>query len=177
MRIVTWIVLLSLTLFLSGCATMGPVARGRSLETEVKELKSENEVLMSERDAYKSEAERLSNETGKAKAQLASLQDSLSQERQKVLDLQSKIEALSDELQSLKEIAVYEAPELAPSDFTKKVQLALYAAGFDPGKIDGKMGTQTIQAVKDFQEANGLKVDGIVGKETWDRLQEYLEMK
>ncbi len=92
--------------------------------------------------------------------------------------MESKIEALSSELQSLKGTAVYEeTSKVTPEAFTKKVQLALYAAGFDPGKIDGRMGSQTIQAIKNFQEANGLKVDGVVGKETWEELQGYLEMK
>lgn len=177
MRIVTWMVLLSLALFFSGCVTTGPIAREKNLEAEVRRLKGEKEMLTAERDAYRTEAERLSNETSKIKARLANLQGSLSQERQKVAELESKIEALSNELQSLKEITVYETPEIKPQDFTRRVQLALYAAGFDPGEIDGKMGPQTIQSIKDFQEANGLKVDGIVGEETWEKLQEYLEIK
>jgi len=43
------------------------------------------------------------------------------------------------------------------------VQKALAAAGFNPGPIDGKMGTQTRNAVIAFQKSRGLKADGIVG--------------
>lgn len=171
MRIVTCLVLLSVALFLSGCATMGPTANEKNLKTEIDNLKSENGALTAERDAYRLDA-------GKVKTQLTSLQDSLLQEKQKASELESKIEALSGELQSLKGTAVNGATNIAaPDDFTKKVQLALYAAGFDPGKIDGRMGPQTIQAIKNFQEANGIKVDGVAGKETWEKLQGYLEMK
>ncbi|THB70466.1 MAG: TIGR02594 family protein [Gammaproteobacteria bacterium] len=46
---------------------------------------------------------------------------------------------------------------------TKQIQQALKDAGFDPGPIDGVRGRRTIKAIKDFQAANGLAVDGLVG--------------
>jgi uncharacterized protein (TIGR02594 family) len=52
----------------------------------------------------------------------------------------------------------------------KDIQQALAAAGFDPGPIDGIRGRRTIQAIKEFQEANGLKADGIVGPQTTAKL-------
>lgn len=175
MKIVTFVALLSLILVFSGCATMKAPVSEKNLKDEVERLKQENGMLAMQRDAYKVSVERLSQET---KTKLETLQSSLSQEKRKTTELETKITALSNELQSLKGITTTEVkPALVTDDFTKKVQLALYTAGFDPGKIDGKMGTQTIQAVKDFQEANGLKSDGIVGKETWEKLQKYLEME
>jgi len=48
----------------------------------------------------------------------------------------------------------------------KAVQTALKAAGFSPGAIDGVFGKFTQAAVKKFQKARGLKVDGVVGKIT-----------
>ncbi|MBD2741714.1 peptidoglycan-binding protein [Coleofasciculus sp. FACHB-1120] len=48
-----------------------------------------------------------------------------------------------------------------------EAQERLKAAGFDPGSIDGKYGRKTEQAVKRFQVARGLKIDGIMGRETW----------
>ncbi len=47
------------------------------------------------------------------------------------------------------------------------LQQALSALGFDPGTIDGIFGTRTEAAVKLFQKAKGLVVDGIVGAKTW----------
>jgi peptidoglycan hydrolase-like protein with peptidoglycan-binding domain len=56
----------------------------------------------------------------------------------------------------------------------RKVQELLKAAGFDPGKIDGKMGEKTKAAILDFQKAKGLKVDGKVGYKTMGQLAEFL---
>lgn len=49
------------------------------------------------------------------------------------------------------------------------LQRLLTEAGFEVEK-DGKFGPKTVQAVKDFQKNEGIKIDGIVGKVTWDRL-------
>lgn len=57
---------------------------------------------------------------------------------------------------------------------TKKIQQALQAAGYNPGPVDGKMGRLTQKAIRDFQEAQGLSVDGKVGPKTWSKLDAYL---
>jgi len=46
------------------------------------------------------------------------------------------------------------------------LQTQLKARGFDPGPIDGDFGTGTEQAVRAFQQAQGLEVDGVVGAQT-----------
>ena len=56
----------------------------------------------------------------------------------------------------------------------KQIQLALKSAGFYDGAVDGKLGAQTKAAIKQFQKANGLKVDGKVGKETRSILSMYV---
>lgn len=48
----------------------------------------------------------------------------------------------------------------------RRLQLALKEQGYDPGQIDGIYGKKTERAVRRFQRANGLKVDGIAGKQT-----------
>ena len=40
---------------------------------------------------------------------------------------------------------------------------------------DGKFGSKTEQAVKDFQRISGLTVDGVVGPKTWDELEKATE--
>jgi peptidoglycan hydrolase-like protein with peptidoglycan-binding domain len=48
----------------------------------------------------------------------------------------------------------------------RNVQKALKTFGYSPGMIDSVFGIKTEEAVKKFQAANGLTVDGIVGKIT-----------
>lgn len=50
------------------------------------------------------------------------------------------------------------------------LQQTLKEWGYDPGPIDGIFGARTERAVKDFQTAKRLSVDGIVGKNTWTAL-------
>jgi peptidoglycan hydrolase-like protein with peptidoglycan-binding domain len=57
----------------------------------------------------------------------------------------------------------------------KQMQMALKSAGFYKGSVDGRMGPQTKQAIKEFQKANGLKADGIIGRQTLEKLSRYLE--
>lgn len=52
-----------------------------------------------------------------------------------------------------------------------EAQRLLRERGFDPGPLDGVYGERTEAAVRAFQAANGLLVDGIVGPATWSRLQ------
>ena len=60
---------------------------------------------------------------------------------------------------------------------TRDIQRALKNAGFDPGPIDGKLGSRTRQAVREFQGVNGLQVDGVVGKRTWAKLAPFLDLE
>ena len=60
---------------------------------------------------------------------------------------------------------------------TRQIQIALSNAGYNPGRIDAKLGRQTVEAVKAFQKANKLAADGRVGKKTWDLLRDYLDKK
>ncbi|NJO71326.1 MAG: peptidoglycan-binding protein [Oscillatoriales cyanobacterium RM1_1_9] len=53
----------------------------------------------------------------------------------------------------------------------KELQKLLLAHGFDPGKPDGVFGARTEQAVQEFQSAQGLEIDGLVSRATWQALQ------
>jgi murein L,D-transpeptidase YcbB/YkuD len=48
----------------------------------------------------------------------------------------------------------------------REIQRALRRAGFNPGEIDGVMRAQTMRAVKGYQQAQGLPVDGFLNLDT-----------
>jgi len=60
---------------------------------------------------------------------------------------------------------------LKPS--TREIQQALKNAGFYQGSVDGKLGPKTREAIREFQRVHQLKVDGLVGKQTWEKLAPY----
>jgi peptidoglycan hydrolase-like protein with peptidoglycan-binding domain len=63
-------------------------------------------------------------------------------------------------------------PEVKSRPNIRQIQIALKNAGYAPGTIDGKMGRQTKDAIRAFQRANNLPVDGKIGKKTWALLKE-----
>lgn len=63
--------------------------------------------------------------------------------------------------------------------YTLGVQRILHCQGFDNGQsfndfTDGQFGPITEGEVRNFQQANSLVVDGVVGEQTWAQLQEVL---
>ncbi|MFH1413497.1 MAG: peptidoglycan-binding domain-containing protein [Candidatus Omnitrophota bacterium] len=106
--------------------------------------------------------------------------------RNQVLALQSQIEYKDREIEELREVLVSTqeknesvarrraGSEVKSRPNSKQIQTALKNAGYNPGKIDGKIGKNTREAIKAFQRDKGLKVDGKVGKQTWGELAAYL---
>ncbi|MDD5059646.1 MAG: peptidoglycan-binding domain-containing protein, partial [Candidatus Omnitrophica bacterium] len=105
--------------------------------------------------------------------------------KNRVVALEAQLSEKDAEINSLKDALAQtestERTELAsevkerPSN--KQIQAALKNAGYYQGNIDGKIGKNTRQAIKDFQKANDLTADGKVGKKTWSVLKEYLDKK
>lgn len=63
-----------------------------------------------------------------------------------------------------------------PSGFelpSRDIQSALKSAGYYQGSVDGKIGPGTKDAVKAFQRDHGLSPDGVVGRQTWEKLKTY----
>ena len=52
----------------------------------------------------------------------------------------------------------------------KTVQTRLKELGYYQGKVDGKFGRASVNALKNFQTNNGLKADGAAGKKTYEKL-------
>lgn len=60
--------------------------------------------------------------------------------------------------------------EGARGNITRLVQSILYIKGYDIDDLDGIFGNETEQALEDFQRDFGLRPDGVIGKNTFDRL-------
>jgi ElaB/YqjD/DUF883 family membrane-anchored ribosome-binding protein len=108
--------------------------------------------------------------------------------RSQILALESQVQNKEQEILTLKDdldramqeriIPAQEEPIEAKSrPNVRQIQTALKNAGYDLGKIDGRMGKQTREAIRSFQRANNLVVDGKVGKKTWEILRGYLDKK
>jgi len=54
-----------------------------------------------------------------------------------------------------------------PDEFCLRLQTLLQAFGYYAGALDGKFGDKTRNAVKKYQEAAALQVDGVCGPATW----------
>lgn len=103
--------------------------------------------------------------------QVSALESKLQEKDEKIMELEEDLRKAKEQNKGV----VYQAKILQPS--TKQIQIALKNAGFNPGSIDGRMGRQTRDAIRAFQRANNLNVDGKAGKKTWELLKQYLDKK
>ncbi|RDH87947.1 MAG: hypothetical protein DIZ78_03730 [endosymbiont of Escarpia spicata] len=63
------------------------------------------------------------------------------------------------------------APKKPSAQYTREAQQILTDLGYKPGPVDGDYGRRTAAAVKAFQKAQGLTVDGWVSKKLLDTLR------
>jgi len=66
---------------------------------------------------------------------------------------------------------LYRTSPMMTGEDVRELQSMLAALGYNPGTIDGKFGAQTERAVRAFQSARALKVDGIAGAATMAALR------
>ena len=53
-----------------------------------------------------------------------------------------------------------------PSPQVRQAQTALQAAGFNPGPVDGRLGSKTRAALRSYQQAHKLRATGTLDRET-----------
>ena len=119
------------------------------------------------------------NKKGDTEAQ--SLKGQVSDLEAKIQQKDTEIAGLRQALSKTTEEKYNQSRESQPSatqvPTPTQIQKALKNAGFDPGEADGKMGSKTRKAVREFQKTNGLNADGKVGPKTWNALVQYLDKK
>ena len=120
--------------------------------------------------------------TQQLEMRIGQLEKELQQKDRKIYELESELKSARSESNKIAEAKIYPEKKIVTSKkeivlsqaTPKKIQLALKKAGFYNGPVDGKIGKNTKDAIKEFQKKNGLKSDGIVGKKTWAALSKYL---
>jgi len=115
-------------------------------------------------------APKQNSEVNGLKNQISTLEDQLRARDE-------EITTLKDELNRAPQAQSVAAAETCVKHSPKSIQTALTNAGFYNGPIDGRIGKQTRDGIKEFQKANNLKSDGRVGSKTWAVLKAYLEKK
>ncbi len=111
--------------------------------------------------------------------QISVLEAQLQAKDEEILNLRDALSKATEKKETLVKSTVKKRviAEVKSRPNGKQIQIALRNAGFNPGRIDGKMGRQTREAVRAFQRENNLGVDGKAGKQTWALLKEYLYKK
>jgi murein L,D-transpeptidase YcbB/YkuD len=150
-----WWVVVPITFLLAGCSTVS-TKRLNNLETKVGALEAKVDSVEQRQSA-------IEGQTGES--------------RESVGYLKGKVDSRGPStvvVTGLKGNEGYLYKSGKKSLTHKDIQFALKNAGFYNGPIDGKIGKNTKKAIREFQKANGLKADGIVGPKTRDLLLQYL---
>jgi murein L,D-transpeptidase YcbB/YkuD len=104
--------------------------------------------------------------------------------QERIDNLESRLDQVEKGQTQLEKLVVNQVPqqsrekivlskEIIDNFSNKDIQTALKNAGYYIGDIDGKIGPKTREAIMEFQKDHGLKVDGVVGRNTWEILSEY----
>lgn len=109
------------------------------------------------------------------KNQVTGLESQLQNKDQEINTLKEELDRAAQEKNNLSQNkGIFEAKS-RPNN--KQIQLALRNAGYNPGKVDGRIGRQTREAIRAFQRANNITVNGKVDKQTWEVLRGSLANK
>ncbi len=145
---------------LTGCASTGGVkASQEQVQTRVTELEKKLEEKDSEIVDLQYQVKDLSSKVGSSKESADSASDadvSIGSSKK------SNFSSYSDNI-------------IRVNASIEDVQRALKNAGHYNGKIDGKLGAGTKQAIVEFQNSHHMAADGVLGKKTWKLLKSNLK--
>jgi len=138
-----------------------------------------------------------STATSNIQIKVAKLERKIEQRDAQMEDLQYDMQQLSAQVRELEEYQMNEPIEEPDGAIKRKssspafgrsskdivrvsanvnqIQTALKNAGYYNGNIDGKLGSQSKRAIREFQKDHDLADDGIIGAKTWSELKNYLE--
>lgn len=105
--------------------------------------------------------------------EVSALQGELDRKNMEIESLEKK--AASKSTHKVKSSTSSKAGSASWKLTSREIQTALKNAGFYAGAIDGKIGKMTKKGIKEFQAANGLAADGVVGKKTSAALRQHLK--
>jgi len=150
----------------SGCATTRTKTQNEQMETRVTELEKNLQAKDAEIVDLQYQVKDLSSKIDTSKPAEA---DQTPQATQASRESTAQVEPVKiPEVPTNSQIIrVKVSPE--------KIQRALKSAGVYTGKVDGKIGVGTKEAIIEFQKSHGLKADGVLGKKTWEELKTYLK--
>ena len=127
------------------------------------------------RKQHEMEVEGLKNQISALEAQVQSKDEEINGLRDQLLKAQEAQQQPQVPQKAPEEQKVVAGIKSRPT--TRNIQIALTNAGYNVGKIDGRMGKQTRDAIEEFQKANNLPATGKVDKRTWELLRAYLHKK
>lgn len=153
--------ILILGIAISGCATTQPKNQAQQMETRVTDLEKNLQAKDAEIVDLQYQVKDLSS-----KIETTKPTDSNEQAAPASSD-QADSEKPADNVSNSQIIRVKVSPE--------KIQRALKSAGVYTGKVDGKIGPGTKEAIIEFQKSHNLKADGVLGKKTWEELKTFLK--
>jgi len=125
---------------------------------------------------------------------VAHLESQVDDQEQEIARLQSTINELSQRAKNthvsviptskIQKVAKQQSTQTSKSQYQQilrvpvtpqEVQTGLKNAGYYLGAIDGKLGSGSKKAIKEFQTDHDLVSDGIIGRRTWAELKNYLD--
>jgi peptidoglycan hydrolase-like protein with peptidoglycan-binding domain len=123
----------------------------------------------------------LTNQVTRLNAALDDTESSLIAERNRTASLQAKLNATGGRAATRQAAAPVSLDGLyrTQSGFelqARDIQRALKNAGYYKGSVDGKVGPETRNAIRNFQNDQDLTADGVVGKNTWSQLRPFLDV-